>query len=32
LSEIVNRNQIEIEHLPSLRELSVKRFANKWTM
>jgi tetratricopeptide (TPR) repeat protein len=29
LSEIVNRNQIEIEHLPSLRELSVKRFANK---
>ena len=29
LRDIVSINQIEIEHLPSLRELSVKRFANK---
>lgn len=29
LKEIINMNNIEIEHLPSLRELTVKRFANK---
>lgn len=29
LKKTVNRNQIEVEHLPSLRELAVKRFAKK---
>jgi hypothetical protein len=29
LREVVNVNQIEIEHLPSLRELAVKRFAKR---
>ena len=29
LKEIVNINHLEVEHLPSLRELAVKRFAKK---
>lgn len=29
IKEIINLNQIEVEHLPSLRELAVKRFIKK---